>query len=665
MKSLGFCPGGGARHGTTVCEAARRATLARAAHGALDLAMSTDPSILLGRLARTARHAEYRVRFNAGVRRLATLLPVPLTYGAGALTYLKLAEPSAAISRALAIGLALVLLLPVMGFLSACFARRPRWLGALTLDRHYATADRITNALSFSALAEQSPMMQAAVRDAVRRVERPSARRAVPLALPGDLWVSVALALGVVLLSQLDVRILHPVLPPAVSPPEAILLGADDIDLFRQEIEPLARAADDPELASAVQQFNQLLEDIAERKLDRAEVFRRTAAIEQSLFHGAEADAKALDEALKALARELKNSHLTAPVADALEEQRLADAEQALRKLAERLKQDKSPSPAELEQLRKALEAASKTSDERVSRLEEQRRQIEEQQRRLLKKKGQKDEQATQPPSSEQEQQQRRLERLERELGSARQAQQAMSQLDKDLAKAAEELMKELGDSAQHLEQGAQDMNRMAQKKMSDEQKQALKERLQQLKELLRQGGAGREEHLKRLRNFAQRARGQGSEEQQAGQQGKKPGQGDQQGEGPGGVERIDVPMPGGAGKPDGQGQPGQPQGSGAPSAQREDWGHGTNDKLKGDATQLDGQTEDVSAAAVDTGQGSASSEVVYGAAERGFAGRGYKDVYTQYRTVMEDALSKDEIPAGYEFYVRRYFQLIRPREAQ
>jgi hypothetical protein len=623
--------------------------------------MSTDTSILLGRLARSARHAEYRVRFNAGLRRLAFTLPLPLTYAAGLLTYQKLGEPSAAVAGALGWGLALAATAPLVGFVTAFFARRPRWFGALTLDRHYATADRITNALSFAALPqpEQSELMQAAVRDAVRRVEQPSARRAVPLALPADLWVSVALALGLVLLSRLELRVIEPEPAPLVRAPEAILLGADDIDLLKEELDPLARATEDPELSAAVKQFNQLLEDIAERKLDRAEVFRQASAIEQSLFQGADADAKALDEALKALAEELKKSQLTAPVGDALEEQRLPDAEQALKKLAERLKQAKSPSPAELEQLRKALEAASKSSSERVARLEEQRRQLEEQQKRLLKKKNQKDEQGTPPPASEQEQQQRRLERLERELGAARQAQQELSQLDKDLAKAAEELMKELGDSAKHLERGAQDVNRMAQKKMTDEQKQALKERLQQLKELLRQGGSGREEHMKRLRNFQQRARGQGSQEQQPGQQGKKPGQGEPQAGG--GVERIDVPIPG-AGNPGGEGQQGQ-QGSGSPSAQREDWGHGSNDALKGDATQLEGQTEDVAAAAVDTGQGNASSEVVYGAAERGFKGRGYKDVYTQYRTVMEDALSKDEIPAGYEFYVRRYFQLIRPRE--
>ena len=30
-----------------------------------------------------------------------------------------------------------------------------------------------------------------------------------------------------------------------------------------------------------------------------------------------------------------------------------------------------------------------------------------------------------------------------------------------------------------------------------------------------------------------------------------------------------------------------------------------------------------------------------------------------------EDVLEQDTIPAGYEFYVRRYFQLIRPRQAE
>ena len=50
--------------------------------------------------------------------------------------------------------------------------------------------------------------------------------------------------------------------------------------------------------------------------------------------------------------------------------------------------------------------------------------------------------------------------------------------------------------------------------------------------------------------------------------------------------------------------------------------GSGHDPNLQGDASRLDGKTQDVSAAGVDTGQGAASAEVIYGAAERGFAAR-------------------------------------------
>ena len=62
--------------------------------------------------------------------------------------------------------------------------------------------------------------------------------------------------------------------------------------------------------------------------------------------------------------------------------------------------------------------------------------------------------------------------------------------------------------------------------------------------------------------------------------------------------------------------------------------------------------------------EGPARSEVIEAAAERGFASGHYAKVYREYHTVAEESLSKEEIPGGYRFYVRRYFQLIRPREA-
>jgi hypothetical protein len=75
--------------------------------------------------------------------------------------------------------------------------------------------------------------------------------------------------------------------------------------------------------------------------------------------------------------------------------------------------------------------------------------------------------------------------------------------------------------------------------------------------------------------------------------------------------------------------------------------------------------TQDTQVAGNDTGQGGSRSEVIRGAAEKGFASRGYQNVYREYHTVAEETLNKDDIPGGYRFYVRRYFQLIRPRDGE
>jgi hypothetical protein len=616
------------------------------------------------RLSRAALAAGRRQRFNAALRRLVRLLPIPLGYAVVARALVQWLEPGADATRWVWAGFFVACLAPLVGVVASWLARRSPHAGALALDRHHQSADRITNALEFSRLpaSEQSPFMQAAIADALLAVERPNPAAAVPFELPrGAAW-SVALVLLVVAASFIKP---HPPEPPerapaVLAPIDPVVLAADDLSLLRESIEEFKPSGDNPELSQAVSDFNRLVEEMAERKLDRRELFRRLTEIERSLAAGPEAD-EALDAGLKDLAEQLDKSPLSRPIADALKEKRLTDAEQAMRELAERLARKDSPlDPAELERLRKALEAASTEADGRMERLEQMRREVEAEQRRLLQKK-KAGEAATPEQKAAEERQKRRLEKLDRDIDDAKRSREKMSELDKELAKAAQELMRELGKSAEHLKQGAQDMNRMARQKMSEEEKRQLKQKLEELRELLRQGGANREQHLKRLQQFAERARGQKGE----GKDGQnQPGKGGQNGPprltlGPGGTP---IPMPGAGGpSPGGGNKPGEGDGpSGGTEA-----GAGSSPEMKGKATDLDSKTEDVTAAAVDTGQGAASSEVVFGAAEQGFTGARYQKVYTQYRTVAEDVLEQDAIPAGYEFYVRRYFQLIRPRQAE
>ncbi len=91
-------------------------------------------------------------------------------------------------------------------------------------------------------------------------------------------------------------------------------------------------------------------------------------------------------------------------------------------------------------------------------------------------------------------------------------------------------------------------------------------------------------------------------------------------------------------------------------------WGKGTAEKL-GQSSSIDGKTVDVRAEGLDDKGGPTNAEVILGAADRGFAGKPYKTVFKQYRTVAEEQIDKEKIPDGMRFYVRRYFQLIRPRE--
>ncbi len=122
---------------------------------------------------------------------------------------------------------------------------------------------------------------------------------------------------------------------------------------------------------------------------------------------------------------------------------------------------------------------------------------------------------------------------------------------------------------------------------------------------------------------------------------------------GPGGQP---IPVPGGAG-PDGA----SPGGAGE-KGEGQSWGSGPGGDPKGKHTDIKGQSVDVRAEAVDTEQGHSNAEVIHSAGQRGFSSQPYRKVYTKYRTVAEGQIEKEKIPDGMRFYVRRYFQLIRPR---
>jgi hypothetical protein len=615
----------------------------------------------LRRLAKAARSTGRRLKLRRALTAASACLPLPIGYVAVVIGVAKVLPLSAAQARPWLWGALVPAAFVLAAALRGALVRRPPFEGALALDRHHGLEDRITNALAFAELPEarRTPLMQAAILDATEHVPKLEPHRAARIAVPRELGWSAMLLVGLLALAVLEVRQLELVPPPVVKV-QPMLLSADDVELFREIGQELAKGTDDPQVSAAARRFNQLVEDIAAHRMDRREVFERLGQLERELAESSELDRDSLDEGLKGLARELEKSGLTKPAAQALSEKRLADAEQALRELAERLKKKTTPpSKAELDKLRSALQKASTASSEHMAGIEQRRQELEQEQQSLLKKKQQGD--ASAKNEQKLQENKRKLERLGRDKAKAERSKQKLSELDKQLAEAARQLMQDAQAAGQSLESAAEDVNRMQKQQMSDEQKKEMLKRLQELREVLRQQGKGGKEQMDRMQRFGEKARGGGKQPGQNGKpgNGSQPGQlklGRGSGDGPG----IEVPMPGSSPGAPGGDQPGDQPG-GDPGGKSYGSGHDPN--IAGDPSKLEGKTQDVTAAGVDSGQGAASAEVIYGAAERGFVGKGYQRVFTDYETVAEQVMEKDEIPPGYRFYVRRYFQLIRPRD--
>jgi hypothetical protein len=623
----------------------------------------------LGRFRRFAQRAERRRRIGLALSAAARVAPLALVLVAAPLAYTKLVPGhrgemwvwvAAGFGFALVAGRALV----------AASRKSAPLAGAIELDRFHDTGGRIANALAFARVpaGERTPLMTLAIEDALAVVARVEPGRAVRIPLPSEAPLVLSLALGLVVLALFEVRTLRP-LPP-VPAPKPLLMSADDVAFFRGAGDELAHASHDATQQAAVARYNRLVEDIAEHRVDEHEVFRRLADIEADLGEHIEADREALADGLQGVARELEKSPLARKTAEALAEQRLDDAEKALRELAEKLKAKKAPPTAtELERLRSALQKASEQSHARLEAIEQRRRELAEQRESLLKKKS--DPASNAANQKKLEDNKRQLEHLDRQQSRAEKSKEQMSELDRELSKAAQDLQQALSErqknageqASDEMEQSAQDVHRMGQKQLDDAQKRELLQRLKEMREVLRQQGQGGDERKARMERFGQSAHGQ------------KPGAGGQDGQPgqtkPGGVElRMGrggdgIQIPGGTTTTQGppSASPNQDGSGNGPSEPGQGYGNGHDGSLTGDRSRVAGQTHDVSAAGIDSGEGTASAEVIYGAAQRGFVGKGYKDVFTEYQSVAEQVIEKDEIPPGYRFYVRRYFQLIRPRE--
>jgi hypothetical protein len=568
--------------------------------------------------------------------------------------------------------------------------RLPERAGARALDRFYDLHDRLANALAFAERSDRTPFMDAAIDDGIAAASNARPRQAVRVAVPRSLGGAAGLAALLTGVLLFEVRQRVPVAHAKTIDP--VEMSPDDLEDVKDFLKQLEQTDQSDDMKAAIEEFNRLVDDIAGKRLDRTEAFRRMEALEQKLLTGSEADKKALEEQLGRIGEELKKSELTRRAGEALSEGKLDEARDALHDLARKLRESGGQiDKQKLEQLREAIKKAAADAEKRQQELEQRRQELADD---ILKRKQQVGDAGSDEEQSLLRKKERELERLDRDLDQQKNAGRQLDRLDRELEKAAEDLMRDLGLSAQDLDRGAEDLNHIDQQQMTQQQKEELRQRLEEVRELLRQQGQSGKGQIVRLMRFGRMARGQGGQGGQPGQGGQQGQGGGQQGQnGPGGGQGQQgqagqqgangqngsggqggetwVLGPNGEkilllsrGQGSGGGENGGDNGGGAGRRQPgRGWGEGHDPNITGAATNPKMGTEDTQVQGADTGQGGSRSQVILGAAERGFASHAYKRVYTEYHQVAEESLAKDDIPGGYRFYVKRYFQLIRPRE--
>lgn len=661
------------------------------------------------------KRVERRVRAQRALERATAAGVVYLMLMAVVLTLYTTLWLSADTFLTLALGLAI---LPVGLALWGWFAHVDRIALAQRIDRANGLHDRLSTALSLLDAGKDDAFVRAQIRDALAHQERVDTAIAAPFRRPTDLVTLGIVGVALIILSFFrPPSHLHPLPDPLIIKHERVL-SASTLAIERDRLEQMRKSfedVDDPKVQALLEEMDALLDAVENQEISEKEFLKRIDEIEEKYFNtlddqGADEIAEKLKEAAEALEKEaaedLKKHPELQEAIDAFKEKDLAKASEAINKLAEKLKSE-DISEAEAERLAKLLESfADKIdlNDPELQALAEKHRELfdklkdkfdakgnlsPDEQNQLNRAKEKLDELEERQRAKQESPARRQLKSLKRgtnemaeklkgappegkpgeEGEQGKQDEQQGEQAKQDAQKGEQGEQKD-GEKGQQGEQAKQDAQKgeegqqdgeqgesgkqstpqeqagkmaedaaKALKKGGEQQKgremrEQAKRQLDEMKETMRRSSSkeGEEdsESAENMRKFLQRAKGE-----QAQNEGKE-------------------------GAPDQQ-KPGDKPG-GAAAGESNGAGEGAGDKTLGEATDMNSKGQDTKLDGRDA-KGPSKSEIIKAASEEGFATTDYKDVYVDYESVVEEVMDREAVPAGYRYYIKRYFELIKPRD--
>jgi hypothetical protein len=611
----------------------------------------------LQRIHRVIDRTRRRLRLMAALD-AATTAAVPAVAGALALLWLhrmQILSARGALGSLLGLAAAVVLAAIV-----AAARRLPARHVANRVDRASGLADRLGTAYDFSERLgdpqhpETRALMEAAIADGVAAAPRAKVEAAAPIRLPRDLrplgaFVAVAAIVALLRFGPEPPRGLAAAAaagaaaPPPAAPPET--RDPDDVDYQKQFVEDmkaLARDTGDPALEEMARELQALLDKAERGEIGKQELITQMEALEKKYSKASGDDVDAMLADLKEQGKELKKKAVTKKLGEAMEAGDLEQAQKELEKLAGEVEKGELP-PAQKKQLAEALEQAAERQEQKQAREEKQR---EEQAQKAIDKKQEEirrlQKKVEREPENEEarrtlQREKRELERLEREKQEqAERPKRRLERLTRDMKNAAENLKqkdqeqqaaKNMRDAAGESRRVQDELRRLGNQKKVKSQLSDLKEAIRRAKPKKGGGQRAQQARMQRIQEWQRRAGGQRGNAQ-AWRQGDQPGGKEgqlRQGKDPG---TLHGDSPGG-------------------------------DPL-GDPTDRFGKTKDEKLTGVH-GQGPSRRETILTSAKKGFAHAGYRKVYADYKKAAEEVMTQEKVPQGYKYYVKRYFQRIKP----
>ena len=330
-------------------------------------------------------------------------------------------------------------------------------------------------------------------------------------------------------------------------------------------------------------------------------------------------DLQKLAEELKRSAQQLRAEATTAEEAGKAALRELSELEKLVQELQ---KPPGTPSPAELRELAKALEKQEQTKDAASSLSAGDLAKAAEQLEKAMKDLTEAGDEATK-------------EQIEQALKEAMERLAEQKQLSEALEKLAKAMQKNGGQQSPGGEPISKELAEM-QKKLQPQAGQA------------KQGSPQNQKSLKDLLAALQNLKfGEG----QPNPGGKEPKPGDSLGNIA--MQNFGKDAPPGEG-----GDPRLP--SGQPGSERDT---GTTDTPFGKAQNPAGKDPDSRSMTGRLGEGETLQQFLPGIADASKSKRRYKELYEAMAPSAEDAVVQENIPLGSRFFIKRYFESIRPKE--